>query len=43
MKLLKYVLVLIIAISAASCVEEPVGPVLHDEDTPLPPPQPPKH
>ena len=41
MKLLKYLLVLIIAVSAYSCVEEPVGPVLGDEDIIIPPPPPP--
>jgi len=39
MKLLKYVLVLIVAISAVSCVEEPIGP-LQDEDLPIVPPPP---
>jgi len=41
MKLLKYVLVLIIAVSAVSCVDEQVSPVLQDEDTIPPPPPPP--
>lgn len=40
MKVLKYVLVLIIAFGAASCVEEPIGP-LQDEDLPIVPPPPP--
>ena len=42
MKLLKYVLIAIIAFSAASCVDETVGPVLRDDNIPVPPP-PPKH
>jgi hypothetical protein len=41
MKLLKYVLVLIVAFSAMSCVDEPIGP-LQEEDLPIiiPPPPP---
>jgi len=34
MKLLKYALVLLIAFSAISCIDEQVKPVLQDEDTP---------
>jgi len=41
MKLLKYVLIAVIAFSAVSCVDESVAPVLRDDDSPIPPPPPP--
>jgi hypothetical protein len=43
MKLLKYLLVLLIAVSAVSCVDEQVKPVMEGEDSPIPPPPPGKN
>ncbi len=39
MKLLKYALVLAVALAAISCVDEPIGP-LQDEDIIIVPPPP---